>query len=169
MYKPTAEPDTVYRVYEKSRTTGTVYVDPSAAYDTVNHRLLLTKLYGMTEDAEFTKLIGSMICNRRFYVELNGKKSRWRNQKMVYFKGVFTHPCYSLSIQTTSLYTMRHAVSYMLTTYVQPHNVVLLSRQKPSLLKYYRIWTSTMKGMTFVQILTPQESRSKQEVEYHMV
>ena len=52
-----------------------------AAYDTVNHRVLLNKLYGMTEDAEFTKLIENMMRNRRFYVELNGKKSRWRNQK----------------------------------------------------------------------------------------
>ena len=32
-----------------------LYFDLSAAYDTVNHRLLLTKLYGITEDAEFTK------------------------------------------------------------------------------------------------------------------
>ena len=58
--------------YQKSLTTGTVFM---------NYRLLLTKLYGMTEDAEFTKLIGSMMRNRRFYVELNWKKSRWRNQK----------------------------------------------------------------------------------------
>ena len=50
-------------------------------YDTVNHRVLLTKLYGMTEDSEFTKLIGSMMRKQRFYVELNGKKSSWRNQK----------------------------------------------------------------------------------------
>ena len=35
----------------------------------------------MTEDAEFTKLIGRMMRNRWFYVELNGNKSRWRNQK----------------------------------------------------------------------------------------
>ena len=47
----------------------------------MNHRVLLTKLYGMTEDAEFTKLIGSMMRSRRFNVELNGKKSRGRNQK----------------------------------------------------------------------------------------
>ena len=49
--------------YEKSLTTGTVFMDLSAAYDTVNHRVLLTRLYGMTEDAEFTKLIGSMMSN----------------------------------------------------------------------------------------------------------
>ena len=67
--------------YEKSLTTGTVFVDLSAAYDTVNHRVLLTKLYGMTEDAEFTKLIGSMMRNQRLYIELNWKKIRLRNQK----------------------------------------------------------------------------------------
>ena len=104
--------------YEKSLTTGTVFVDLSAAYDTVNHRVILTKLYGMTEDAEFTKLIGGMMKNRRFYVELNGKKNRWRNQKNGLRKGVFSHPCYAMSIQTTSLYTMRHAASSMLTTCV---------------------------------------------------
>ena len=67
--------------YEKSLTTGTVFVDLSTAYNTVNHRVLLTKLCGMTEDAVIAKLIGSMMRNRRFYIELNGKKSRWRNQK----------------------------------------------------------------------------------------
>ena len=40
-------------------------MDLSSAYDTVNHRVLLIKLYGMTEDAEFNKLIGSMMRNGR--------------------------------------------------------------------------------------------------------
>ena len=62
--------------YDKSLTTGNVFMDLSEACDTANHKLLLTKLYEMTEDTEFTKLIGSMMSNRRFYVELNGKKSR---------------------------------------------------------------------------------------------
>ena len=46
--------------YEKILATDNVFVDLSAAYDTVNHIVLLTKLYGMTEDAEITQLIGSM-------------------------------------------------------------------------------------------------------------
>ena len=69
--------------YEKRLTTGTVFVDLSAAYDTVNYKVLLTKLYGMTEDAEFTNYQTHRKYDEKstFYVELNGKKSRWHNQK----------------------------------------------------------------------------------------
>ena len=35
----------------------------------------------MTSDIKFTDLIGNMLSNRRYFVELNGQKSRWRNQK----------------------------------------------------------------------------------------
>ena len=80
----------------RSLTTDTVFVDPSAAYDTVNHRVLLTKLYGMTEGAEFTKLTGSMMRNRRFYVELNGKKADGAIRRMAYPKGVFSVVVYPL-------------------------------------------------------------------------
>ena len=67
--------------YEKTITTGNVFVDLSVAHDTVNHRLLLAKLFEITEDYVFTKLIVSMQRTRRFYAKLNGKKFRWRNQK----------------------------------------------------------------------------------------
>ena len=105
--------------YEKSLTTGTVFVNLSAAYDTVNHRVLLTKLYGMTEDAEFTKLygmtedaeftklIGSMMRNRRFYVKLNGKKSRWRNQKNVFLpqESVLSHVLFNVYTNVQPVHT----------------------------------------------------------------
>ena len=58
----------------------TLYFWLSAAYDTVNDRVLLTKLYGMTEDVEFTKLIG--------------RQADGAIKRMVYPKGVFSHPCY---------------------------------------------------------------------------
>ena len=61
--------------------SGTVFVDLSAAYDTISHKLLLNKMYRMTSDIKFTDLIGNMLSNRRYFVELNGQKSRWRNQK----------------------------------------------------------------------------------------
>ena len=50
----------------------------SAAYDTVNHKLLLNKLYDLTRDAKLTTLVRDMLSNRRFIVDLNGQKSRWR-------------------------------------------------------------------------------------------
>ena len=49
-------------------------------YDNVNDGVLLTKLYGMTEDVEFTKLIG--------------RQADGAINIMVYPKGVFSHPCY---------------------------------------------------------------------------
>ena len=50
-------------------------------YDTVNHRRLLSKLFDMTKDFHLTKLIQLLLENRRFYVELNGKQSKWRKQR----------------------------------------------------------------------------------------
>ena len=59
--------------YGRGVVTGTVFVDLSAAYDTISHRLLLNKIYRMTSDIKFTDLIGNMLSNRRYFVELNGQ------------------------------------------------------------------------------------------------
>ena len=67
--------------YERGVVTGTVFVDLSAAYDTISHKLLLNQIYRMTSDIKFTDIIGNMLSNRRYFVELNGQNSRWRNQK----------------------------------------------------------------------------------------
>ena len=58
-----------------------MFVDLSTAYDTISHKLLLNKMYRMTSDIKFTDLIGNMLSNRQYFVDLNGQKSRWRNQK----------------------------------------------------------------------------------------
>ena len=67
--------------YQDGKITGTAFVDLSAAYDTVNHRLLIQKLYNMTQDSTLCRVIQNMLSNRRFYVELNNQRSRWRKQK----------------------------------------------------------------------------------------
>ena len=56
--------------------TGAVFVDLSAAYDTVNHCILMTKIYQNTDDKAMTTLLGTPLKNRMFYVALNQKKSR---------------------------------------------------------------------------------------------
>ena len=43
--------------YEKRLIAGAVFVDLSAAYDTVNHRRLLSKVLEMTGDVHLTDLI----------------------------------------------------------------------------------------------------------------
>ena len=57
-------------VYQKGKITGTEFVDLSAAYDTVNHRLLIQKHYTRQ----------NLLPNRWFYVEVNNEHSRWRKQ-----------------------------------------------------------------------------------------
>ena len=61
--------------------TGTAFVDLSAAYDTVNHRLLIQKLFNITQDSTLCRVIQNLLSNRRLYVELNNERSRWRLQK----------------------------------------------------------------------------------------
>ena len=60
--------------------TGAAFVDLSAAYDTVQHRLMIRKLMDMTGDIDLCQLIRGLLSNRRFFVQLNDKKSRWRSQ-----------------------------------------------------------------------------------------
>ena len=67
--------------FEKGLITGAAFVDLSAAYDTVNHRILVKKLFDLTKDLKFTELIQTMLSNRRFFVDLDGSHSRWRIQK----------------------------------------------------------------------------------------
>ena len=67
--------------YEEGMITGTAFVDLSAAYDTVNHRLLIQKLYNTTLDSQLCRVIQNLMSDRRLYVELNNERSRWRIQK----------------------------------------------------------------------------------------
>ena len=69
--------------YQECKITGTAFVDIffSTAYDTVNHRFLIEKLYNITQASALCRVIQNLLSNRRFYVELNNERSRWRLQK----------------------------------------------------------------------------------------
>ena len=56
--------------YQRGMITGAAFVDLSAAYDTVNHRILIQKLYNITQDSQLCRVLQNMLSNRRFYVEL---------------------------------------------------------------------------------------------------
>ena len=60
--------------------TSAAFVDLFAAYDTVNHRILIQKLYNTTQDSQLCRVFQNMLSNRRLYVELNNERNRWRKQ-----------------------------------------------------------------------------------------
>ena len=67
--------------YHGGMITGATFVDPSTVYGTVNHMILTQKLYNTTQDSQLCRVFQNMLSNRRFYVELNNERSRWRRQK----------------------------------------------------------------------------------------
>jgi hypothetical protein len=64
--------------FEGKMITGAIFIDLSAAYDTVNHGILRRKIYEMTKDPSFVCIIDMLLKDRRFYINLNGNKSKWK-------------------------------------------------------------------------------------------
>ena len=54
--------------YQEIMITGTAFVDLSAAYDTVNHRLLIQKLFNIMQDSTLCRVIQNLLSNRRLCV-----------------------------------------------------------------------------------------------------
>lgn len=60
--------------FETHSVTGVVFmVDLTTAFDTVYHHTLRKKVYELTKDFVFTKIINMLLKYQRFYVTLNGK------------------------------------------------------------------------------------------------
>ena len=56
------------------------FVDLYAAYETVNHNLIIQKLY-ITKDSTMCRVLQCLLSNRSLYMELNNGYRRWRKQK----------------------------------------------------------------------------------------
>ena len=67
--------------YQRGMITGAAFVDLISAYDTVNHRILIQKLYNTTHDSQIYRVFQNMLSNRRLYVELNNERSRWKKKQ----------------------------------------------------------------------------------------
>ena len=63
--------------FENRQFTGTAFVDLTPAYDTINNWALLLNVTQTVEDINIVWLIESLLVNRRFFVELDSKKSKW--------------------------------------------------------------------------------------------
>ena len=68
-----------------------VFVDLSAAYDTVNLRRLMCKVVSIMNDHKFVRMLRELLQNRRSGVHLLSNKSRWKAQKTAYLKVVSWH------------------------------------------------------------------------------
>lgn len=104
--------------FERKQITGVAFIDLSAAYDKVNHGLLLEKIYKLTQDFKLTQIIESLMSNRRFFVTLAGKHSRWRDSKNGLPQGSVLAPTLLTSIQMTNIFqmTIKLNILYMQTT-----------------------------------------------------
>ena len=98
--------------YQRGMITGAAFVDLSAAYETVNHRILIQKLYNITQDSPLCTVIQNMLPSRSFYVELNNEHSRWRKQKKVGHREVSCPSSISTSTLMTNLSTTEDVALY---------------------------------------------------------
>ena len=55
--------------HEKESITGASFLDLSTAYNTINHRILMQKLFQKTKYVRLTKLIENVLASRRFFVD----------------------------------------------------------------------------------------------------
>ena len=60
--------------YQENMISGTAFGDLSAAYDTVNHRLLIQQHFNITQDSTLCRVIQNLLSNRRLYVEMNNEQ-----------------------------------------------------------------------------------------------
>ena len=99
--------------YQESMITRSAFVDLSSVYDTVNHRLLIQKIFNITQDSTLCRVIQNLLSNRRFYVELNNERSRWRLQKNGLPQGVFSPRLFSTYTPMISQSMMEQGASSM--------------------------------------------------------
>ena len=59
----------------KNKITQLILLDLNKAFDTVRHKALIIKLHEIKMPSSLIDIITNYLCNRKFYVSINGKKS----------------------------------------------------------------------------------------------
>ena len=68
----------IYEKLDKSTPIAATFLDLAKAFDTVNHKILLSKLYNCGIRGNARKLISSYLQNTQQRVKVNGKVSEFR-------------------------------------------------------------------------------------------
>ena len=84
--------------YQENMITGTAFIDLSATNNTVNHSLLIQKLFNITQDSTLCRVIRNLLSNRRLYVDETDGDYR----RMSCHKGVFSPQLFSTYTQMIS-------------------------------------------------------------------
>ena len=91
MHKPTVEPHLSYWVWQPEKHDNwNSFWWPSAAYDTLNHRLLIPKLFNITQDSTLWSVIQNLLLNMRLYMGLTTNEADGDYKRMACHKGVFS-------------------------------------------------------------------------------
>ena len=84
--------DILYQKLDKSTPTIITFLDLAKAFDTVDHGILLSKLYRMGLRGKAHDLLSSYLTNRQQRVKTNACKSEYRNIKMGVPQGTILGP-----------------------------------------------------------------------------
>ena len=90
--------------FEAKKKAGAVFIDLTAAYDTVWHRGLTCKLLRLLPDKHIVKMIMELVRNRNFTLTTgDSKQSRLRRLKTAFLRDRSWLPSYLTSIRTIFL------------------------------------------------------------------
>ena len=67
--------DDIRKAMKKSEITLTILIDFSKAFDTIDHGVLLNKLYELNFSRDSIEILGSYLCDRDQYVQIDDKIS----------------------------------------------------------------------------------------------
>ena len=108
--------------YQRGMITSAAFVDLSAAYDTVNHRILIQNLYNTTQNSQLCRVFQNMLSYRRFYVELNNYRSRWRKRKNCLLQGSVLSPI------LFNIYTNDQPIHYGMCNFIYAYDLCVTAQ-----------------------------------------
>ena len=102
--------------YQRGMITGAAFVDLSAAYDTVNHRILIQKFYNTAQDTQLCSLSEHAVQQKILCGTMSVTDGE--NRRMACPRGVSSHQSCSTFTLMTSQSTMERVTSYTQMIYV---------------------------------------------------
>ncbi|KAG7502116.1 hypothetical protein JOB18_013919 [Solea senegalensis] len=163
--------------FQKKEKVGDVYIDLTAAYDTVWHRGLYLKLLQMIPDVQLVKFMTLMLQNRSFYVTTSSReRSRNRQLRNGLPQGSVLAPIvfniyiadYPATLGNKYLYADDSAIAAQVKTYEEIQTI--LEADISTLCRYVHLWhLKVRESKTVCSIYHLSTRLAKKELEFHSV